>query len=442
MVKLSEFHERKRHITMINFDYSKAEDFIKKQELDAEYISAKKAADDLQKGTGKGSDFIGWRDLPINYDKKEVERIKKEAKNIREKSQVLVVVGIGGSYLGTRMVIEALSGYFCKKELEVIYAGNSLSSDYLNDLLDYLKGKEFSVNIISKSGTTTEPAIAFRLIKKLMEEKYGKDEASKRIYVTTDKNKGALRELAIENGYETFVVPDDVGGRYSVLTAVGLFPIACAGFDIEKLMSGAAFARKNYDEAVLNYAAVRNVLYKKGNVIELFVNYEPKLSMLLEWLKQLFGESEGKEGKGIFPVGLTYTTDLHSMGQYVQEGRRMFFETGISIENSNRKLEIPKQKDDSDGLDYLEGRDLHEINKIAAKATAIAHIEGMVPNLEIQIDRLDEENLGELIYFFEKTCAVSGYINDINPFNQPGVESYKRNMFELLGKPGFEKEGN
>lgn len=427
---------------MIYFDDSKAKGFIKTEELETEYESAKKAAEDLEKGVGKGSDFIGWKDLPINYDKEEVERIKKEAKTIREKSEVLVVIGIGGSYLGTRMVIDALSEYFIKKDLEVIYAGNSLSSDYLSNLLNYIKGKEFSVNIISKSGTTTEPAIAFRLIKKLMEDKYGHEEAAKRIYVTTDKNKGALRELAVKNGYKTFAVPDDIGGRYSVLTAVGLLPIACAGFDIEKLMSGAAVARTKYNELVLQYAAIRNVLYKKGDVIELFVNYEPKLSMLLEWLKQLFGESEGKEGKGIFPVGLTYTTDLHSMGQYVQEGRRMFFETGISIKDSNHKLEIPKQKDDSDGLNYLEGREIHEINKIAAKATAIAHIEGMVPNLEIQIDQLDEENLGELIYFFEKTCAVSGYINNINPFNQPGVESYKRNMFELLGKPGFESEGN
>ena len=394
-------------------------------------------------------DFAGWIELPTNYDKKEFSRIKKAAKKIKKESDILVVIGIGGSYLGARAVIEALTHTFYnmlpdkqRKFPQILYVGNNLSPNYINDLIEYIGNKDFSVNVISKSGTTTEPAIAFRIFREILENKYGIEEARSRIYATTDKEKGALKTLAENEGYETFVVPDNVGGRYSVLTAVGLLPIATAGIDIDKLMEGARLAQERYDDPDLKYnecyqyAVARNILYKEKKSIEILVNYEPKMHYFIEWWKQLFGESEGKDKKGIFPTGVDFTTDLHSMGQYIQEGRRNLFETVISIENSASDMVIHPDDDNLDGLNYLAGKGLDFVNKKAMEGTIKAHVTGEVPNIVLHIDKLDAENIGELIYFFEKACSMSGMILGINPFNQPGVEEYKKNMFKLLKKPG------
>ena len=397
-------------------------------------------------------EFLGWLNLPDNYDRAEVIRIKKAAERIRANSDVLIVIGIGGSYLGARAVIEALSSSFSSmlsKEKRnaplVLYAGNNISPNYLNELVEAIEGKDFSINVISKSGTTTEPAIAFRLFREILENKYGIDEARKRIFVTTDKEKGALKKLSDEEGYENFVIPDNIGGRYSVLTPVGLLPIAVAGFDIDKLMKGAQIAREKYldDNVKYNdcykYAVVRNILYKNGKNIEILVNYEPKMHYITEWWKQLFGESEGKENKGIFPAGVDFTTDLHSMGQYIQEGERKLFETVVTVNETKSNIDIKAEEDNADGLNYLAGKTLDYVNKKAMEGTMIAHVSGGCPNIAIEIEKLDEETIGHLIYFFEKACAMSGYILGINPFNQPGVEEYKKNMFRLLGKPGYEE---
>ena len=395
-------------------------------------------------------DFAGWIELPTNYDKKEFSRIKKAAKKIKKESDILVVIGIGGSYLGARAVIEALTHTFYnmlpdkqRKFPQILYVGNNLSPNYINDLIEYIGNKDFSVNVISKSGTTTEPAIAFRIFREILENKYGIEEARSRIYATTDKEKGALKTLAENEGYETFVVPDNVGGRYSVLTAVGLLPIATAGIDIDKLMEGARLAQERYDDPDLKYnecyqyAVARNILYKEKKSIEILVNYEPKMHYFIEWWKQLFGESEGKDKKGIFPTGVDFTTDLHSMGQYIQEGRRNLFETVISIENSASDMVIHPDDDNLDGLNYLAGKGLDFVNKKAMEGTIKAHVTGEVPNIVLHVEKLDAENMGELIYFFEKACSMSGMILGINPFNQPGVEEYKKNMFKLLKKPGY-----
>ncbi len=398
--------------------------------------------------------FLGWLKLPTNYDKTEFSRIKKAAKRIIKTSDVLLVIGIGGSYLGARAVIEALTHTFSnslpkekRKFPQIVYVGNNLNPNYINDVIDYIGDKEVSINVISKSGTTTEPAIAFRIFREFLENKYGLEEARKRIYVTTDKEKGALKKLATEEKYETFVIPDNVGGRYSVLTAVGLLPIATAGLNIDKLMDGARFAQEKYsDENVkyndcYKYAVLRNMLYEKEKNIELLVTYEPKLHYFLEWWKQLFGESEGKELKGIYPSSAEFTTDLHSLGQYIQEGRRNLLETVLQIKKPNSNLTIPLDEDDLDGLNYLAGKDLDYVNKKAMEGTIEAHVSGEVPNILIQVDALNEEGIGHLIYFFEKACAMSGNLLGVNPFDQPGVEKYKKNMFRLLGKPGYEGKG-
>ena len=405
---------------------------------------------DLHRRANDEKDFVGWIELPTNYDKKEFSRIKKAAKKIKKESDILVVIGIGGSYLGARAVIEALTSSFQnmltdkqRKYPQILYVGNNLSPNYINELIEYIGDKDFSVNVISKSGTTTEPAIAFRIFREMLENKYGIEEARSRIYVTTDKERGALKTLANSEGYETFVIPDNVGGRYSVLTAVGLLPIATAGIDIDKLMEGAQTAQERYNDSNLKYnecykyAVVRNILYKLYKNTEILVNYEPKMHYFTEWWKQLYGESEGKEQKGIFPAGVDFTTDLHSMGQYIQEGRRNLFETVISIENSATDIIINKDEDNLDGLNYLAGKGLDYVNKKAMEGTIKAHVSGDVPNIVINIEKLDEENMGELIYFFEKSCAMSGMILGVNPFNQPGVEEYKKNMFKLLKKPGY-----
>lgn len=405
---------------------------------------------ELHKKANDEKDFVGWLELPTKYDKKEFLRIKKAAKKIKKESDILVVIGIGGSYLGARAVIEALTNTFNnmltdkqRKYPQILYVGNNLSPNYINELIEYIGEKDFSVNVISKSGTTTEPAIAFRIFREILENKYGIDEARSRIYVTTDKERGALKILADNEGYEKFVIPDNVGGRYSVLTAVGLLPIATAGIDIDKLMQGAQNAQERYDDPNLKYnecykyAVTRNILYKLYKNTEILVNYEPKMHYFTEWWKQLFGESEGKDQKGIFPAGVDFTTDLHSMGQYIQEGRRNLFETVISIENPKSDITINKDEDNLDGLNYLAGKTLDYVNKKAMEGTVKAHVTGDVPNIMLTIEDLDEENIGELIYFFEKACAMSGMILGVNPFNQPGVEEYKKNMFKLLKKPGF-----
>ena len=405
---------------------------------------------DLHRRANDEKDFVGWIELPTNYDKKEFSRIKKPAKKIKKDSDILVVIGIGGSYLGARAVIEALTSSFQnmltdkqRKYPQILYVGNNLSPNYINELIEYIGDKDFSVNVISKSGTTTEPAIAFRIFREMLENKYGIEEARSRIYVTTDKERGALKTLADNEGYEKFVIPDNIGGRYSVLTAVGLLPIATAGIDIDKLMEGAQTAQERYNDSNLKYnecykyAVVRNILYKLYKNTEILVNYEPKMHYFTEWWKQLYGESEGKEQKGIFPAGVDFTTDLHSMGQYIQEGRRNLFETVISIENSATDIIINKDEDNLDGLNYLAGKGLDYVNKKAMEGTIKAHVSGDVPNIVINIEKLDEENMGELIYFFEKSCAMSGMILGVNPFNQPGVEEYKKNMFKLLKKPGY-----
>ena len=405
---------------------------------------------DLHRRSKDEKDFVGWLELPTNYDKKEFERIKKAAKKIKKESDILLVIGIGGSYLGARAVIESLTNTFYnllpekeRKYPQILYAGNNLSPNYINELIEYIGDKDFSVNVISKSGTTTEPAIAFRIFREILENKYGIEEARSRIYATTDKEKGALKTLADKEGYEKFVVPDNIGGRYSVLTAVGLLPIATAGIDIDKLMEGARIAQDRYNDPNLKYnecyqyAVARNILYKLYKNIEILVNYEPKMHYFTEWWKQLFGESEGKEEKGIFPAGVDFTADLHSMGQYIQEGRRNLFETVININKPNSDITVQTDEDNLDGLNYLSGKTLDYINKKAMEGTIEAHVSGDVPNIKITIDKLDEVNLGELIYFFEKACSVSGMILGINPFDQPGVEKYKKNMFHLLEKPGY-----
>lgn len=406
----------------------------------------------LHEKANDNSEFCGWIDLPTNYDKEEVENIKKAAKKIQSDSDILLVIGIGGSYLGARAVIESLTNTFYnmqdksqRKNPQILYVGNNLSTNYINDLIDYIGDKDISINVISKSGTTTEPAIAFRIFREIMESKYSLKEARNRIYVTTDKNKGALKELAKKEKYTTFVIPDNVGGRYSVLTAVGLLPIATAGINIDELMKGARIAQDRYSDKNLKYnecykyAVIRNMLYDKEKNIELLVTYEPKMHYFIEWWKQLFGESEGKEQKGIYPSGAEFTTDLHSLGQYIQEGRRNLFETVINIEKSENDIIMKSEEDDLDNLNYLEGKTLDCINKKAMEGTIEAHAEGDVPNIKINIDKLDENCMGQLIYFFELACAMSGSILGINPFNQPGVEKYKTNMFKLLGKPGYEK---
>ena len=405
---------------------------------------------DLHRRANDENDFVGWLELPTNYDKEEFKRIKKAAKKIKKESDILVVIGIGGSYLGARAVIESLTSSFYnmlpdkqRKYPQILYAGNNLSSNYLNELIEYIGDKDFSVNVISKSGTTTEPAIAFRVFREILENKYGIDEARSRIYATTDKEKGALKTLAENEGYEQFVVPDNIGGRYSVLTAVGLLPIATAGIDIEKLMEGARVAQERYNDPNLKYnecyqyAVVRNILYKLYKNTEILVNYEPKMHYFTEWWKQLFGESEGKDEKGILPVGVDNTTDLHSMGQYIQEGRRNLFETVVSVKTPNSDFIINSDDDNLDGLNYLAGKKLDYVNKKAMEGTVQAHVSGDVPNIGVLMNKLDEENMGELIYFFEKACAMSGMILGVNPFNQPGVEEYKKNMFKLLKKPGY-----
>ena len=409
-----------------------------------------KIHEEFQKNKNDEKEFLGWLELPTNYDKEEFERIKKAAKQIQSNSEILVVIGIGGSYLGARAVIESLTNTFAnyqkQKMPRIIYAGNNMSPRYITDLIEFISDKDFSINVISKSGTTTEPGIAFRILREVLENKYGIDEARKRIYVTTDKEKGALKKLADEEEYETFVIPDKVGGRYSVLTPVGLLPIATAGIDIDKLMLGARIAQDKYSDSNIKYnecyqyAVTRNLLYLDDKDIEILVNYEPKLHYFIEWWKQLFGESEGKDLKGIFPAGVDFTTDLHSMGQYIQDGRRNLFETVINIEKVEDDIVMKSDEDNLDGLNYLEGKKLDYINKKAMEGTIMAHTKGGVPNILINVSELTEEGIGELIYFFELACAVSGKILGVNPFNQPGVEEYKKNMFTLLGKPGYPKE--
>ncbi len=404
----------------------------------------------LHKRANDKNDFVGWLELPTNYDKEEFKRIKKMAKKIRKESDILIVIGIGGSYLGSRAVIESLTSSFYnmlpnkqRKFPRILYVGNNLSPNYINELIEFIGNKDFSINVISKSGTTTEPAVAFRIFREILENKYGIDEARSRIYATTDKERGALKTLAENEGYEQFIVPDNVGGRYSVLTAVGLLPIATAGIDIDKLIEGARIAQERYNDSNLKYnecyqyAVARNILYKLYKTTEILVNYEPKMHYFTEWWKQLFGESEGKDQKGIFPAGVDNTTDLHSLGQFIQEGKRNLFETVICVENSNSDITIHPDEDNLDGLNYLAGKGLDYVNKKAMEGTIKAHVTGDVPNIMIKMDKLDEINMGELIYFFEKACAVSGCILGVNPFNQPGVEEYKKNMFKLLKKPGY-----
>lgn len=437
----------------LRFDYSNALGFVGEHEISYMSEMVKVAHDMIHNKTGAGNDFLGWVDLPANYDREEFARIQKAAEKIQSNSDALVVIGIGGSYLGARAAIEMLRHSFYnvltkeqRKTPEIYFVGNNISSTYINHLLQALEGKEVSVNVISKSGTTTEPAIAFRIFKKFLEQKYGKEGAKERIFATTDAEKGALKKLATEEGYETFVIPDDVGGRFSVLTAVGLLPIAASGADIQELMKGAAAAREIYSNPNLaeneayQYAVVRNAFLRKGKTTELMVNYEPALHFFGEWWKQLFGESEGKDNKGIFPAAADFSTDLHSLGQYIQEGMRNIFETVLNVETPAEEIIIEAEADDLDGLNFLAGKTVDFVNKQAFKGTVLAHTDGDVPNLILNIPSINEYNLGQLIYFFEKACAVSGYLLGVNPFDQPGVEAYKKNMFALLGKPGFEAE--
>ena len=436
----------------IRFDYTKAEKFLSQREMESMKFAVMNAKDRLLSGQGEGSDFQGWIDLPVNYDKDEFERIKAAAKKIQSDSDVLIVIGIGGSYLGARAAIEYLRhGFYNEMEKEdrktpqIYYVGNSMSSNYLQDVIDVMGDKDFSINVISKSGTTTESAIAFRIFRKLLVQKYGEAEAAKRIYSTTDKARGALKTMSDEKGYECFVIPDDVGGRFSVLTAVGLLPIAVSGADIDQLMEGAAKGRElamntAYEEnASLLYAAARNVFYRKGKNIEILANYEPSMHYIAEWWKQLFGESEGKDQRGIFPASVDLTTDLHSMGQYIQDGLSMKFETVLNIEKSRTTIILEAEENDLDGLNYIANKELDYVNKCAMQGTIAAHTEGGVPNSTAHIPEQNEFYLGELFYFFEFAVAISGYLNNINPFDQPGVEFYKKNMFKLLGKPGYEK---
>ena len=437
----------------VTFDYSKAEKFISVNEIAYMENLVNNAKETLVSKKGAGNDFLGWIDLPVDYDKEEFARIKAAAKKIQSDSDVLLVIGIGGSYLGARAAIEFLGHSFYnnltkeqRKTPEIYYVGNSISSTYIKHLMDVIEGKDFSINMISKSGTTTEPAIAFRVFKKILEQKYGKEEAAKRIYATTDKAKGSLKNLATEEGYETFVVPDDVGGRFSVLTAVGLLPIAVSGCDIDRLMEGAASGRElalntpYAENDALKYAAIRNILLRKGKSVEILANYEPSVHYVSEWWKQLFGESEGKDQKGIFPASVDLTTDLHSMGQFIQDGSRIMFETVINVETPKCSLVIEEEPVDLDGLNYLTGKTVDFINKSAMNGTILAHTDGNVPNLMVKVPEQTEFYLGQLFYFFEFACGVSGYLLGINPFDQPGVESYKKNMFALLGRSGYEKE--
>ena len=436
----------------VSFDYGKASTFISEEEVSYMSGLVADAKELLVAKTGAGNDFLGWIDLPVDYDKDEFARIKKAAQKIQQDSEVLVVIGIGGSYLGARAAIEFLRhGFYnnlpkeVRKTPEIYYAGNSISGTYLKGLTDVIGDRDFSVNIISKSGTTTEPAIAFRVFKELLEKKYGKEGAAKRIYATTDKEKGALKNLATEEGYETFVVPDDVGGRFSVLTAVGLLPIAVSGADIDRLMEGAAEGRRlaleqEFSENdALQYAAIRNILLRKGKSVEVLADYEPSLHYVAEWWKQLYGESEGKDQKGLFPASVDLTTDLHSMGQFIQDGARIMFETVLNVEQSRESVVLNEEPVDLDGLNYLAGKDMDFVNKSAMNGTILAHTDGHVPNLMVTIPEQNEFYLGELFYFFEFAVGISGYLLGVNPFNQPGVESYKKNMFALLGKPGYER---
>ncbi len=425
-------------------------EFISNEEYEAIAPQIKSAHELLHNKTGLGNDFTGWVDLPVDYDKEEFARIKKAAEKIKKDTQVFVVIGIGGSYLGARAAIEFLKSpnynALPKDTPDIYFTGNSISSTALSELLQICEGKDVSINMISKSGTTTEPAIAFRVFRELLEKKYGKEGAKERIYCTTDKAKGTLKMLADREGYETFVVPDDVGGRYSVLTAVGLLPIAVSGADIDALMQGAAKAREELCDTDLSkndcykYAAVRNILYRKGKSIELLVSYEPSFTMMNEWWKQLFGESEGKDNKGLFPASVVFSTDLHSMGQFIQEGSRTMFETVVQIEKPKYEIEIGTDPENVDGLNFLSGKTVDFVNKKAFEGTVLAHTDGSVPNVVLNMPEANENELGYLIYFFEKACAISGYTLGINPFNQPGVESYKKNMFALLGKPGYEDQ--
>ena len=434
----------------IKFNSSYAKDFLRENDLkgiEAQVAAAHKTIEDR---SGLGNDFLGWVSLPVDYDKEEFARIKAAAAKIRQNTDILIVIGIGGSYLGARAAIEFLKGPYYNSirngAPEIYFAGNSISGAYLSDIMELCKGKRVSVNIISKSGTTTEPAVAFRVLRRYLEEQYGEKEAAERIYCTTDKARGTLKKLADEKGYECFVVPDDVGGRYSVLTAVGLLPIAAAGADIDKLMEGAAAAMKEYGEPDMykndcyTYAALRNAFYRKGKSVELLVSYEPRFTMMAEWFKQLYGESEGKDNKGLFPASVTFSTDLHSMGQFIQDGSRVMFETVVTFAESDKDIVIESEADNGDGLNFLAGKTMSYVNSKAFEGTVLAHTDGGVPNLVISVDKPDEENLGRLIYFFEKACAVSGYLLGVNPFDQPGVESYKKNMFALLGKPGYEAQ--
>ena len=440
-------------MSKVTFDYSKASPFIKDHEVDSMKKLAEDAKELLVSKTGAGNDFLGWIDLPVDYDKDEFARIKKAAAKIQSDSEVLLVIGIGGSYLGARAAVEFLRHSFynvvskeIRKTPEIYFVGNSISSTYIRHLMDVIGDRDFSINMISKSGTTTEPAIAFRVFKEMMEKKYGKEEAAKRIYATTDRVKGSLKHLATEEGYETFVVPDDIGGRFSVLTAVGLLPIAVSGADIDKLMEGARAGRETALNAPfeendsLKYAAIRNILLRKGKEIEILANYEPSVHYVSEWWKQLYGESEGKDQKGIFPASVDLTTDLHSMGQFIQDGSRNMFETVINIETSREELVLQEEPVDLDGLNYLAGKSVDFVNKSAMNGTILAHTDGQVPNLMVKVPEVNEFYLGELFYFFEFACGVSGYLLGVNPFNQPGVESYKKNMFALLGKPGYEAQ--
>ena len=432
----------------LRFNENFAAQFIHENDLVGLAPQVAAAHNLLHSGKCLGSDFLGWVTLPEDYDKEEFARIKAAAKRIQEDSDVLVVIGIGGSYLGARAAIEFLHSQnynqLCKGTPEIYFAGNTLSPSALSDVIKLCEGKRVSLNVISKSGTTTEPAVAFRVLREYMESRYGEAEAAKRIYCTTDKARGTLKQLADEKGYETFVVPDNVGGRFSVLTAVGLLPIAASGADIDKLMLGARMAMKDYADCDLaandcyRYAALRNAFYRSGKAIELLVAYEPRFTMMAEWFKQLYGESEGKDGKGLFPASVVFSTDLHSMGQYVQAGRRILFETVVNIGSAGEDIIIKEDAQDGDGLNFLKGKPLSFVNRKAFEGTVLAHTDGDVPNLVIDIDKADEEDLGRLIYFFEKACAISGIMLGVNPFDQPGVESYKKNMFALLGKPGYE----
>ncbi len=436
-------------MSLIKFDSTKLTPFVHENELSEMQAIVDASAKELKDGTGAGNDFLGWIDLPVNYDQNEFARIKKAAKKIQSDSEVLVCIGIGGSYLGAQAAVEFLNGAFYGKGKEkyptIVFCGNSLSGSYLHDLIEWVGDKDFSVNIISKSGTTTEPAVAFRIFKDKLIKKYGEEEAKTRIFATTDKAKGALKTEADAEGYEEFVVPDDIGGRYSVLSAVGLLPIAVSGADIDQLMKGAADARADYTDTDLSkatpyqYAALRNILYRKGYTTEIVENYEPTLRMFSEWCKQLMGESEGKDNKGIWPASANFTTDLHSLGQYIQEGRRNLFETVIRVENPTNDVEIPSDDRNLDQLNFLSGKSLNFVNERAYEGVVLAHTDGGVPVMTVNIPDQTEHTLGYLIYFFELAIAVSGYVNGINPFNQPGVEEYKRNMFGLLNKPGYEE---